>query len=38
MGKAFFIKNPNLEDYIQTDQEVRLLTSAMVKNIVKQKI
>ena len=32
MGKATFIKNPNLEDYIQTDREIRILTSALVKN------
>lgn len=38
MGKAIFIKNPNLEDYIQTDKETRILTSAMVKNRAIQKI
>ena len=38
MGKATFIKNPNLEDYIQTDKETRILTSAMVKNQAIQKI
>ena len=31
MNKANFIKTPNLEDYIQTDQEVRLMTSAAIK-------
>ena len=31
MDKANFIKNPNLEDYIQTDQEVRFMTSAAIK-------
>jgi 1-deoxy-D-xylulose-5-phosphate reductoisomerase len=38
MEKATFIKNPNLEDYIQTDKETRILTSAMVKNRAIQKI
>ncbi len=38
MGKATYLKSPNLEDYIQTDKEVRILTSALVKNQVKQKI
>ena len=38
MGKATFIKNPNLEDYIQTDKEIRILTSAMVKNVAIHKI
>lgn len=38
MGKATYIKNPNLEDYIQTDKEIRILTSAMVKNRAIQKI
>lgn len=38
MGKASYLKNPNLDDYIQTDKEVRILTSAMVKNLAKQKI
>jgi 1-deoxy-D-xylulose-5-phosphate reductoisomerase len=37
MEKATFIKNPNLEDYIQTDKEIRILTSAMVKNRAIQK-
>jgi 1-deoxy-D-xylulose-5-phosphate reductoisomerase len=38
MEKATFIKNPNLEDYIQTDKEIRILTSALVKNRAIQKI
>jgi 1-deoxy-D-xylulose-5-phosphate reductoisomerase len=38
MQKATYLKSPNLEDYIQTDKEVRILTSALVKNQVKQKI
>jgi len=38
MGKANYLKNPNLEDYVQTDKEVRILTSAMVKTQAKQKI
>lgn len=37
MGKATYLKNPNLEDYIQTDKEVRILTSATVKTVAKQK-
>ncbi|HEY3370833.1 MAG TPA: 1-deoxy-D-xylulose-5-phosphate reductoisomerase [Prolixibacteraceae bacterium] len=32
MDKATFIKNPNLDDYIQTDKEIRIVTAAMVKN------
>jgi 1-deoxy-D-xylulose-5-phosphate reductoisomerase len=38
MGKATYIQSPNLEDYIQTDKEVRIRTSALVKDLVKQKI
>jgi 1-deoxy-D-xylulose-5-phosphate reductoisomerase len=38
MGKASFIKNPTLDDYIQTDREIRILTSALVKNEAIQKI
>ena len=38
MAKATYLQSPNLEDYIQTDKEVRILTSALVKNQVKQKI
>jgi 1-deoxy-D-xylulose-5-phosphate reductoisomerase len=33
MGKATFIKNPNLQDYILTDKEIRIMTSAMVKQV-----
>ena len=38
MGKVTYLKKPNLEDYTQTDKETRILTSAMVKSVVKQKI
>jgi len=38
MGKATFIKTPNLEDYVQTDKETRILTSAMIKNHALQKV
>ena len=38
MGKATYLKSPNLEDYIQTDKETRILTSAIVKSMVQQKI
>lgn len=38
MGKAAYIKNPNLEDYIQTDKEIRIVTAAMVKSQAIQKI
>ncbi|MGE5393447.1 MAG: 1-deoxy-D-xylulose-5-phosphate reductoisomerase [Candidatus Saccharibacteria bacterium] len=38
MGKASYIKNPDLEDYIQTDREIRILTSALVKNEAIQKL
>lgn len=31
MEKATYLKNPNLDDYIQTDKEVRILTSGLVK-------
>ena len=34
MGKATYLKSPNLEDYIQTDKETRILTSAIVKSMV----
>jgi 1-deoxy-D-xylulose-5-phosphate reductoisomerase len=37
MAKANYIKNPDLEDYIQTDREIRILTSALVKNEAIQK-
>ena len=36
MEKATFLKNPSLEDYIQTDKEVRILTAARIKSLVKQ--
>jgi 1-deoxy-D-xylulose-5-phosphate reductoisomerase len=38
MEKATHLKKPNLEDYIQTDKEIRILTSALLKSVVKQKI
>jgi len=38
MEKATYLKKPDLEDYIQTDKEVRILTSAMVKSRTKQTI
>ncbi|MFY9151291.1 MAG: 1-deoxy-D-xylulose-5-phosphate reductoisomerase [Prolixibacteraceae bacterium] len=38
MAKASYIQSPVLDDYIQSDKEVRILTSAMVKNLQKQKI
>jgi 1-deoxy-D-xylulose-5-phosphate reductoisomerase len=38
MEKATYIKNPNLEDYIQTDKETRILTAALVKSRAIQKI
>ncbi len=31
MQKVSFIKNPDLDDYIQTDKETRLLTSSIIK-------
>jgi len=38
MEKASYLKNPNLEDYIQTDREARILTANRVKELAKQKI
>jgi len=38
MEKASYLKNPNLEDYIQSDKEVRILTANRVKEMAKQKI
>jgi 1-deoxy-D-xylulose-5-phosphate reductoisomerase len=38
MQKASYIKNPVLNDYIQTDKEVRIMTSALVKSRAKQTI
>ncbi|MGD9557717.1 MAG: 1-deoxy-D-xylulose-5-phosphate reductoisomerase [Mangrovibacterium sp.] len=32
MQKMAFIKNPVLDDYIQTDKETRLLTASLIKN------
>lgn len=37
MEKATFIKNPKLDDYIQTDKETRIFTSALIKNKAIQK-
>jgi 1-deoxy-D-xylulose-5-phosphate reductoisomerase len=33
MGKVTFVKNPDLDDYILTDKEVRIMTSALVKKL-----
>lgn len=33
MQKVTFIKNPDLDDYIQTDKETRLLTSSFIKEL-----
>ncbi len=38
MQKASYIKKPVLDDYIQTDKEVRIMTSALVKSGAKQTI
>lgn len=38
MEKATFLKNPDLDDYIQTDKETRIMTSARIKNLTVQKI
>jgi 1-deoxy-D-xylulose-5-phosphate reductoisomerase len=38
MEKATFVKAPTLDDYIQSDKEVRILTAATVKELAKQKI
>lgn len=37
MNEAAFVKKPELEDYIQTDRETRILTSALVKSASLQK-
>jgi len=37
MEQATFLKNPSLDDYIQSDKEVRILTAARIKHLVKQK-
>jgi 1-deoxy-D-xylulose-5-phosphate reductoisomerase len=37
MEKATFLKNPDLDDYIQTDKETRILTAAKIKNLAAQK-
>jgi 1-deoxy-D-xylulose-5-phosphate reductoisomerase len=37
MEKASFIKNPDLEDYIRSDKEVRILTAAQIKKLAVQK-
>jgi 1-deoxy-D-xylulose-5-phosphate reductoisomerase len=31
MQKMGFVKNPALDDYIQTDKETRLLTASLMK-------
>jgi 1-deoxy-D-xylulose-5-phosphate reductoisomerase len=38
MEKATFLKNPDLDDYIQTDKETRIMTAARIKNLATQKI
>jgi len=38
MNKATYLKTPDLDDYILTDKETRILTSALVKNAAIQKI
>ena len=38
MAKVTFKKDPDLDDYIQTDMETRILTAAIVKSMAKQKI
>ncbi len=38
MLKANYIKTPDLEAYIQTDKEIRVMTSALVKKLTTQKI
>lgn len=32
MQKGTFVKNPDLNDYIETDKETRLLTTSLIKN------
>jgi 1-deoxy-D-xylulose-5-phosphate reductoisomerase len=38
MDKATFLKNPDLDDYIQTDKETRIMTAVRIKNLAAQKI
>jgi 1-deoxy-D-xylulose-5-phosphate reductoisomerase len=38
MEEATFVKNPDLDDYIGSDKEVRIMTSARVKKLATQKI
>ena len=38
MEKATFLKNPDLDDYVQTDKEARIMTSVRIKNLAAQKI
>ena len=33
MEKASFVKNPDLDDYILSDKEVRIMTSALIKKL-----
>ena len=37
MGRATYLKNPDLDDYILTDKETRIVTSALVKSEAIQK-
>jgi len=36
MEKASFVKNPDLDDYILSDKEVRIMTSALIKKLATQ--
>ena len=38
MREATFVKNPNLEDYVSSDKEVRIKTAAQIKKPTTQKI
>ncbi len=38
MEKSTYLKNPNLDDYIQTDKETRIMTAARVKKLAGQRI
>jgi 1-deoxy-D-xylulose-5-phosphate reductoisomerase len=38
MEKAMFLKNPDLDDYIQTDKETRIMTAASIKKMAVQQI
>ncbi|MFA5327536.1 MAG: 1-deoxy-D-xylulose-5-phosphate reductoisomerase [Prolixibacteraceae bacterium] len=38
MEKSTYLKNPNLDDYVQTDKETRIKTAARVKKLAGQRI